>query len=124
MRCISRGMLSRTPLLIALVWILLPGGLALSRSSSAQDAEEASPVEIDPGSPDSDVEEIVIMGENTPVLGAEQTVSATTFDPETLEAMGVQDISDLAAQHTSACCEPSSEASMSARHSRESSTRV
>jgi iron complex outermembrane receptor protein len=49
------------------------------------------------GAPTAGVEEILIQGQRGSAIDVEAPVSATAFDAQDLEAMGVQDVSDIAA---------------------------
>jgi outer membrane receptor protein involved in Fe transport len=77
-------------------------GSALGATDAASDAG-ASPELVEQESagaqqgPTEGVEEIVVEGQSTGAIDVEAPVSATSFDASDLEALGVGDISDLAA---------------------------
>ena len=88
-------MLTRTPLRLLLVWAVWLCLLATPSTVRAQASESRG--DSDSPGPSAEITEIVIVGDKGDVLGGEDSVSITTFDAESLIALGVQDISDLAA---------------------------
>ncbi len=81
--------------------MLAISGVALPHRAAAQESESNLNLDAESAADDLDiwsgVEEILVTGDMMPVLGLDDTVSVTTFDAATLEALGIEDISDLAA---------------------------
>ncbi len=82
-------------------------GLSAPAPAAAAETEARDDVEVEPAAdrgpgagfgpaPPPGVEEIVVIGERREGLAPVEAVSVTSFDSETIEALGAQDFSDLA----------------------------